>query len=105
MEKPTFKFSNEDNYNCEIILDNGEKYLIYANTLHNNNFDNWKNWKCDVGVNRIYVTENFDVYSGECKNNHLGNLFQGYKLLDDNVCQRDRCNGCTDDLMAKKSKR
>lgn len=104
MDEAILKFENHENHNCEITLDNGEKYLIYANWLHNNNIDNWKGWSCDAGVNRILITENFDVFSGECKNDYLGNLFEGLKILDKNFCKRDRCTGCTDDLMIKKQK-
>jgi hypothetical protein len=50
------------------------------------------------------VKENFDVYSGECKNDYLGNLFKDFKILDENICKRDRCTGCTDDLIIKKRK-
>lgn len=105
MEKAILNFENHKNYNCEITLDNGEKYLIYANWLHNNKLDNWKWWQCDAGVNRILINENFDVYSGECKNDFLGNLFINFNILKDNFCKRDRCTGCTDDLITKKNKK
>ena len=104
MDKAILKFKNHKNYNCEITLDNGEKYLVYANWLHNNKIDFWKNWQCDAGVNRILVTEKFDVFSGECKNDYLGNLFKDFKILNENFCKRDRCTGCTDDLIIKKQK-
>jgi len=105
MDKKILKFKNHNNYNCEVTLDNGEKYLVYSNWLHNSKMDYWKNWQCEAGVNRILVTENFDVFSGECKNNYLGNLFGEFKILNENFCKRDRCTGCTDDLIIKKYKK
>lgn len=105
MDKKILKFKNHDNYNCEVTLDNGEKYLVYADWLHNSRINYWKNWQCEAGVNRILVTENFDVFSGECKNDYLGNLFGEFKTLNENFCKRDRCTGCTDDLIVKKYKK
>ena len=102
MDKKILKFENHQNYNCEITLDNGEKYRVFANWLHNNKLDYWKDWYCDVGVNRVVIDENFNVFSGMCKNDNLGNLFTDFKILNENICKKDRCTGCTDDLLMKK---
>ena len=92
------------NYNCEIFFDDGSSAKIFANWLHNNNLNYWKGWKCDAGVTRINIDHNFDVYSGVCLNDSLGNVFTDFDILEKNVCKRDRCIGCTDDLLVEKSK-
>ena len=98
------KFENHHNNNCTILLDNGDQYQIYANWLHNHNLDNFKGWQCDAGITRISIDPAGQVFSGECENSNLGNLNTGWHLLEESVavCDRDRCTGCTDDLLAKK---
>ena len=98
------KFENHENYNCQITTDTGEEYRVYANWIHNNNLDYWKGWSCDAGKTRFYIDKNFDVWSGECRNNHLGNALEEWTPKHDTVCLRERCHGCTDDLLTKKQK-
>jgi hypothetical protein len=96
------KFENQKNHNCKITTDQGNEYLVYANWMHNEEIDNFKNWKCDAGVTRISIDANLNVYSGECKNDYLGNAQSDFELNQQTVCKRERCTGCTDDLMVKK---
>jgi len=98
------KFENHANYNVVIELDTGEKYLIYANWMHNQNIDNFKDWFCEAGITRLTIDDTGNVFSGDCKNALLGNLNTTWNLLDetDAICKRDRCTGCTDDLIVKK---
>lgn len=99
------KFENHyHNNNCQIELDNGEKYLIYAPWMHNQHIDNFKGWRCDAGVTRISIDQTGQVFSGECRDSDLGNLITGWQLLEesDAICKRDTCAGCADDLMTKK---
>ena len=96
--------SDQYNYNCKIILDNGKSINVFADWLHNENLDHWKGWSCNAGVTRLSITENFDVYSARCNNNYLGNLKTGWNLLEKNICKQERCNSCTDDLLIEKSK-
>ena len=98
------KFENHENYNCQITLDNTEKFLISANWMHNEQLDNWKGWVCEAGATRLLIDKNFDVYSGECKNDYLGNALSEFQLLPSTTCLRDRCTGCTDDLIVAKHK-
>ena len=98
------KFENQKFYNCKVTTDSGE-YLVSANWLHNNNLDHWKGWSCDAGFKRLSIDEKFNVYSGECMNDYLGNLTESWECFNKpTVCQRDRCTGCTDDLLITKSK-
>ena len=96
--------SDQENHNCEIILDDGTSFKVYANWIHNNDLDHWQGWSCAAGADRILITEELDVYSGECKNDYLGNLNTQWDLLENPVCKRSRCTGCTDDLLMEKSK-
>jgi hypothetical protein len=96
-------FENHEYYNCEIQLDSGETYTVSANWLHNQQLDQWQGWQCNAGNTRLMIDENFDIYSGECLNNYLGNLIAGWQLATKMVvCQQPRCSGCTDDLIVNK---
>lgn len=101
------KFENHE-HNCNIVVltDKGNEYRIYANWLHNQNIDYFKDWHCEAGRQRIFIDVNSDVYSGECQNSLLGNLDSGWDLLeeDDAICHRTRCTGCTGDLLTYKYK-
>ena len=98
MQLPNHKF-----YNCIATDESGSEYFIDANWIHNNNLDQWKDWKCSAGHDRIFIAADGSVYSGECSNNLLGNMDTGWKLFETpTICQRDRCTGCTDDLIISK---
>lgn len=98
-------FENHQFYNCKITLDSGLEYLVSANWLHNQDLDHWQGWQCAAGQQRLMIDENFDVFSGECVNDQLGNLFSGWQPLGQpTVCKQDRCTGCTDDLITAKLK-
>jgi hypothetical protein len=98
-------FENHNNYNCEITLDNNEQYRVYANWLRNNDLHHWQGWNCEAGATHIHIDKNLTVWSGECKNNWLGSVDQGWQLFDNHsICQQDSCTGCTDDLLTAKWK-
>lgn len=98
MQIPNHKF-----YNCVATSTEGTKYFLDANWIHNNNLDHWQDWKCHAGSDRIYIAADGNVYSGECRNDLLGNVNDYWELLKtETVCQRNRCTGCTDDLMITK---
>jgi hypothetical protein len=97
------KFENHVNYNCEIATDTGETYRVYANWLHNQQLDRWQGWQCDAGKTRFYIDKNFDVWSGECQNDYLGNVLTEWEPLQGTKCRRKTCTGCTDDLMTEKT--
>lgn len=96
---------NHKFYNCNVDFDDGSNYLLDANWLHNNNMDFWKDWYCNAGSDRLYIAPDSSVYGGECMNDYLGNLNTEWSiLLESTRCKRDRCSGCTDDLITKKHK-
>jgi len=93
---------NHINYNCEIIIESGDKYRIYANWLHNQGLDHWDGWVCHAGNKRLYIDKDLQVFGGECRNDYLGSAIQGFGMLDKTICRRTTCTGCTDDLMVEK---
>ena len=92
------------NYNCEIFFEDGTSSKVFADWLHNEKLDCWKGWSCDAGITRIVIEENFDVYSGRCHNDYLGNLNSEWDLLEEAICKKERCSAVTDDLMVEKKR-
>jgi len=98
-------FKNHTNYNCTVTLDDQTQYKIYANWMHNNQLDQFQDWHCEAGATRIWIDKNLNVWSGECANDHLGDMHTDWNLLPKpTTCQRKTCTGCTDDLLTKKWK-
>jgi hypothetical protein len=97
------KFENHQYYNCEITLSTGEQYRVGANWIHNNQLDTWQGWSCNAGFQRLDIDKDFNVHSGQCQNDYLGNLKTGWDPLDrPTTCKQPRCTGCTDDLLITK---
>jgi hypothetical protein len=96
------QFEDHHNYNCEILTDDGQKHLIYANWLRNQDLHHWQGWICHAGNTRLYIDKNFEVWGGECKNNHLGSALSEFNLIPHAICHREKCTGCTDDLIVAK---
>jgi hypothetical protein len=98
-------FENHPTYNCRVTLADGNEYQMYASWLANNDQHHWQGWHCEAGVTRIHIDKNLQVWSGECNNDRLGDIFTGWDLFDGHsVCHRETCTGCTDDLLAAKWK-
>jgi hypothetical protein len=99
------QFENHQYYNCEIELDTAQTYRVAADWLYAQQLDDWLGWHCDAGHSRLSIDPDFEVFSGLCENDSLGNLFGEWQLLPEpTVCTRTRCSGCTDDLLIKKHK-
>ena len=96
------QFSDHQYYNCRVYLDDQTEFLVDANWLHNNQLDQWQNWQCNAGVERIHISSTGEVYSGECENDYLGHIDQDWNLQQPTQCQRKTCTGCTDDLLVAK---
>lgn len=96
-------FQNQKIYNCKVTLSNNEEYLVYGNWIHNEGLDNWESWDCNAGLDRLLIEADMSVYSGECKNDYLGNLNGEWSPLDKPTkCKRKTCIGCVDDLIVTK---
>lgn len=96
------QYTNHPNYNCKITLESGEIFYVYSNWIHNQDLDHWQGWKCEAGYTRFYIDNNFNIWSGECFNDQLGNVLNDWNIKTDSVCKRKNCTGCTDDLITKK---
>lgn len=96
------QFSNHQYYNCRIYLDDQTEFLVAANWLNNNQLNQWQNWQCNAGAERIYIFPNGDVYSGECQNDYLGHIDQDWNLQPPTRCRQKTCTSCTDDLLVAK---
>ena len=83
-------------------MDTGEQRKVFANWIHNNGLDHWQGWRCDAGATRFYIDDKLDVWSGECRNDFLGNALTQWSVKNHTVCKRETCTGCTDDLLATK---
>ena len=89
--------------NCALTMSDGTEYKFDANTLHNEGIDNWQGWECEAGYSRLLIEYDLTVYSGECQNDLLGNLKTEWtELTQPTICKRERCTGCTDDLIVNK---
>jgi hypothetical protein len=97
------QFDNHVYYNCEITLSDGDKYRVEANWIHNNQLDYWNGWECNAGVSGIFIKPDFSVFGGECENDYLGNLLNEWNILPSpTICRKNRCTGCTIDLLQTK---
>ena len=97
------EFENHQYYNCEIELSDGRSFKVSANWMHNNDLDHWSGWSCDAGYRRLHIDKDFNVYSAVCQNDRVGNLFKEWSPFDaPGICRRNRCTGCTDDLLIGK---
>lgn len=100
------KFEDQQYYNCEITLSTGEKHLVGANWIHNNHLDCWQGWSCSAGSQRLDIDKDLNVWSGQCHNDHLGNLKTGWApLTNGTICKQICCTGCTDDLLIAKQEK
>lgn len=95
-------WTDHPNYNCQITFSDGSQRRVYANWLHNQGLDYWQGWTCLSGSRRLYIDKDLGVWNGECRNQLLGSIDQGWQLIEHTQCQQPTCTGCTDDLMVAK---
>lgn len=96
------KFENHQNYNCRIILDNGQEFMVFGSWIHNEQLDHWKGWTCDAGHTRLMIDKDLNVWSGECKNDFFGPVMSNFYDNTKTICKRETCTGCMDDLIIRK---
>lgn len=95
----------DNNYNVKAYDAQDNEFLVFANRFKNEDSCNWKGWSCAAGSEHILVEFDLSVYSGECKNDYLGNLDNDFSLLTDyTTCVKEQCTGCTSDLTVTKFK-
>jgi hypothetical protein len=95
----------KDQYcNTVVQTKNGEKIEIAADQLYNSDLHHWKDWHCYVGVDSIFIDDDYTVYAGNCRNDSLGNLFDPkFQLFQEpGVCKKETCTLCASDLYSTK---
>jgi hypothetical protein len=92
--------------NAVIFLKDGTSIEVSTDQIHAKKLHHWKDWYCYVGVDSIFVHDDFSVYAGMCKNDYLGNLFdKNFSLFTTpKKCKQDECTSCTADLFSTKFK-
>jgi MoaA/NifB/PqqE/SkfB family radical SAM enzyme len=100
------KLTKDYHCNAVVELKDGSKIEVFANQLYDKGLHYWEGWYCNAGVTSIYIDNNFEVYSGNCKNDKMGNLFdENFSFLkEQTICKRKLCTACSSDLYAGKSK-
>ena len=89
-------------YNCIAEDENGRLYKIHADQLRNKGMNHFLGWECDVGISRIFIDVDQTIWSGACHNTKLGEGTDWQLLDSPDICRRDKCSGCTDDLLIRK---
>jgi len=82
---------NEREINSSILIDELNRF---------------KGWSCNIGLEKLSVMENGDIYRGSCSmGGKIGNLRDPELTLptDPIICQNDLCN-CTPDIMVSKNR-
>lgn len=96
------------NHNCNavVFLKDGNMIELSTDQLHSKNLHHWKGWSCNVGVDNIFIDNDYTVYAGMCQNDKLGNLFdENFMLLRTPAkCKQQTCTSCSSDLFATKFK-
>ena len=105
-EELTFieNFANNTWQNIKI---HNEHSHIESNTdeLKSKNLNNWKNWKCFIGIDSLYIQHNGLVYRGNCmQGESLGRLGGPIKWPTVPItCPLDKCM-CNGDMVVRKYK-
>lgn len=102
----TVILKKDQNCNAIVHLQNGDTIEIATDKLYDNNLHHWQGWYCNVGVDSIFIDDDFTVYAGNCRNDVLGNLFDNSFAFFEtpNKCKKETCTSCTTDLYSTKFK-
>lgn len=96
----------DHNCNATVVLKDGTEIDVYVHQLVDKNLHHWQGWICNAGVDSIFIESDYTVYSAQCRNDKLGNLFDSSFSLfkDPTVCRSEHCSNCTSDLYLLKKK-
>lgn len=99
------KVTPDQNYNTIVYYDDGDAVQIHGQKLDNLGLNNFQDWQCDAGFNRIIIMPDTSVYSAECENDAMGKLSDNsFQLFTHpTTCKRVRCTGNPDDIMVQKN--
>jgi len=72
-----------------------------------NKTNNFYGWHCNVGINRLHIRANGDIYKATCRaGGIIGNINKNTSLIYDQtpvICKMARC-GCLDEIKVEKTK-
>lgn len=90
--------------NAVVTSRDGQTVEISATDLWDLGLAHWAGWKCAAGRDMIFVDHDFTVYSGHCRNDCLGSIFDPeFRLFAGyTTCHRAQCTPCASDLYADK---
>lgn len=100
----TVFLTESPNSDCTAILADGTEIDIESWDLWRNNIAYFQGWNCAAGMDSIVVESDFQVWSGVCRNDNLGNLMdENFSLLKEpTVCVKNQCTTCIADLINDK---
>jgi hypothetical protein len=89
-----------------VFLKNGSSIEVSTDQIHSKHLHHWKDWYCNVGVDSIFIDNDFTVYAGNCRNDRLGNLHdKNFSLFKKAMkCKQETCTSCASDLFSTKFK-
>jgi len=92
--------------NAVVFLKDGTTIEVSTDQLHSKNLHHWKDWYCNVGVDSIFIDYDYTVYTGNCRNDILGNLYdKNFSLFKNPMkCKQQTCTSCASDLFSTKFK-
>ena len=92
---------------CIVVLKDGATIEANSLDLFRKDLHHFKGWTCTAGTDSILIESDFQVWSGICRIDNLGNLFDDdFNLLQSpTVCTKDQCTTCENDLTNTKKKK
>jgi len=92
------------NNNLIIVYDDGTEEENTHESILITEKNNFFGWSCDAGLDYISIKGTGDVYAGDCKVKHLGNIYSNFSLPNKPVtCKFTRCT-CAGDIQTSKRK-
>jgi hypothetical protein len=110
---PTIVYGRKDYYPdkrlwCGQILQSNEDVLSQdiLTLMTNSGFNNFNGWKCDIGLESLFVHYDGTVMRGNCGvGGHIGNIIELDKIkwpVKPIICDKNICHCVADILMSKK---
>jgi len=81
--------------NCEI----DKEYYIHANDIIKKHQNQFKGWKCNIGLESLMINWDGEVHRATCRvGGSLGNIYNGSFLIPEQpvICTRDWCTCAAD---------
>ena len=87
----------------DVLYDDGSEKVVHGAYLLKNQQNNYKNWKCNIGINVIKIIHD-TVYRGVCQSGIPKNIFTNSVFYNNSIiCSHESCN-CVLDITVEKIK-